>query len=63
MGHYRADMVNEEEENRKAAERELDYRFLAERIERDVRERGVGRVLADILGDAHAYKRDRMYRS
>lgn len=51
MGHYYSEMVSDEEQDAKAASKEAYIKRRAKRIEKAIKERGIARVLAEIIDD------------
>lgn len=56
MGHYRSEMGYEAEDAELASRHENRMTKMAEAIEADVKKRGIGRVLAEILDSPIHYK-------
>ena len=56
MGHYRGEMVSDEEAEKEEAEKQKRHLKLAQYISRDIKKRGLESVLADILADPTLYK-------
>jgi hypothetical protein len=55
MGHYRSEMVSQEDEDRRINSHEKQQKKRAAYIKRDIEKRGIERVLADILDDPTMY--------
>lgn len=51
MGHYRSEMGFEEEDRKRAEERERRLTASAKKIEAAIKERGLPRVLAEMIAD------------
>ncbi len=51
MGHYRSEMISEEEDRRRAEEHEARLRESAAKIQKLIDEKGVARVLAEMIAD------------
>lgn len=56
MGHYRSEMGFEDEDERRAFEKERRHNERAAYIKKDIGERGIEHVLADILSDPLLYR-------
>lgn len=51
MGHYRSEMGYEEEDRKRAEDRERSLAASAAKIEAAIKERGLPRVLAEMISD------------
>ena len=61
MGHYRSEMGMEERDRQRAAEKEARRRQYTKLIKKDISERGIARVLTEMLLAPNDYKNDLWY--
>lgn len=56
MGHYRSEMGLEDEDARREAEKERRLKLLANGIEQAIHQKGLSRVLAELVSDPLMFK-------